>query len=101
MTKCVARRAFRDSRSPHGIFHGSLEHGLVEVMAATLAGHAVDVEARSRKHPLPRPFASSVRILPGQGPRQVDPAGVLPEIRFVVISDHLEMSGEIGLHGCR
>jgi len=42
-----------------------------------------------------------VGIFFGQGPRQLDPAGAVSEIRLVLPLDHLEMADEIVLHGDR
>jgi len=74
MTQGVARRSLRDARPPHRVLHGALKHGLVQVMPAALARLPVDVDARGRKHPLPRPLAAGVRILPGQRPRGAPPS---------------------------
>ena len=67
-------------------------------MPAALARLPVDVDTRGRKHPLPRPLAAGVRVLPGQRPRELDPAGTVPEIGLVLPPDHLDMPDEIGSH---
>src|SRR5437867_7216204 len=98
MTKGVARRSLRDARPPHRLLHSALKHGFVQVMPAALARFSVDVDARGWKHPLPRPLAAGVRILPGQRPRELYPAGAVPEIGLVLSLDHLDMPDEIGFH---
>jgi hypothetical protein len=48
---------------PHGILDGALHDGLMEVMAAALAGLSIDVEPGGGEYPLPGPLAEGVRIL--------------------------------------
>src|SRR2546425_9134725 len=98
MTKGVARRAVRVARPPHRLLHSALKHGFVQVMPAALARLPVDVDTRGRKHPLPRPLAAGVRVLSGQRPRELHPAGAVPEIGLVLPPDHLDMPDEIGSH---
>src|SRR5438477_110297 len=98
MAKGQARRSLRDARPPHRLLHSALKHGFVQVMPAALARLPVDVDARGWKHPLPRPLAAGVRVLPGQRPRELDPAGTVPEIGLVLPPDHLDMPDEIGSH---
>src|SRR3989441_13184475 len=98
VTKGGARRSLRDARPPHRLLHSALKHGFVQVMPAALARLPVDVDTRGRKHPLPRPLAAGVRVLPGQRPRELHPAGAVPEIGFVLPPDHLDMPNEIGSH---
>ena len=61
----VTCRALGDSRVAHGVLDGALHDGLVKVMATALAGRSVEVEASSRKHPLPGPLAAGVRVFSG------------------------------------
>src|SRR6266508_4581811 len=76
----LAGHAFGDARAKGGHPHRALQDGLVEMMSAALPGHAIEVDACGRKDPLPGPLAPGVRVLPAESPRQLDPAGALPEI---------------------
>ena len=62
-------------RSANRLDNGALQDGLVQVMTPALTRLAVDVKATGREDPLPQPFTAGVRILAGEGPRQLDPAG--------------------------
>jgi hypothetical protein len=83
----MTRRTLRDACPPDGFLDGALQHGLVQVMTAPLARHPVDVEAGGRKHPLPRPLATGVRVLPGERPGQLHPAGSPLQIGSVLTLD--------------
>lgn len=54
---------------------GALEHGFVQVMAATLTGLLVEVVPRCGEDPLPSEVTARVRVLPMEGSRQLHPAG--------------------------
>jgi len=83
-----------------GLGHGALYHGLVQVMTAALARGAVEVEAGGRKDPLPRPLPAGVRILAGQGPGQLDPAGTACQVGLVLPLYSLQVLGEGPLGHC-
>jgi len=95
----VAGGRLRDAGEAYGLLHGALQDGLVQVVATPLARHSVDVEAGGRKHPLPYPLAPGVRVLPGERPGQLHPAGSASQISIVLTLDQFEMPDEVGLHG--
>ena len=68
-----------------------------QVMPPSLAGSTVDVEPRGRENPLPQPLAAGARILAGQGPRKLDPAGGSCQVGLVLAPYPLEVLGEGGL----
>ena len=74
MAQRVTRCALGDAGVPHGVLEGTLEHRLVEVVAAALAGLSVDVETRGGEDPLPSPLAPGVGVLARQSPRQFHPS---------------------------
>src|SRR5437867_7736212 len=92
VTEGVAGRWLRDPRSADRVFHRSLEHGLMEMVTATLAGLGVHVKTRGRKYPLPPQFAPGVRVLAYQRARQLDPGRAAPEIGLVRFSDALDVT---------
>ena len=61
--KCMRGDGFRDADSDCGPTDGALDDGLVQMVAATLAGDGIDVRPRGREDPLPRPFPRGARIL--------------------------------------
>ena len=63
----VARGELLNARGTDGVLHGALENGFVEMVAATLAGETVHIESCGGEDPLPRPFASGMRVLPQEG----------------------------------
>ncbi len=60
----VAGRAFGNAGPASGFRHRALEHGLMQVVPAPLAGRPVQVEARGGKHSLPCPLPAPGWILP-------------------------------------
>ena len=68
--------------APHGLRHGSLDHGFVKVMPVPDARVAVGVEGRRRKHILPTPLTVRAGIFRGEceGQRRAAqaPAEILP-----------------------
>src|SRR5262245_24907984 len=82
-----------------GSANRALEDGFVEVMAAPLAGLAIDVAARGRKQPLPRPLAPRVRIFSGQSVGQFDPAGSSLEVQPMLGSDGIQVLQKLRLDG--
>src|SRR5207244_11777060 len=87
--------ALGDGPEATGLRECALHDGLVEMMAAALAGNSLDVEPSGRKHPLPGPLAAGVRILASQRPRQLDPACALPEVEVVLLLDDVQMPGQL------
>ena len=63
----VARGELGNAGGADCILHCALENGLVEMVAAPLPGDAIHIESGGRKDPLPRPFASGMRVLPEEG----------------------------------
>ena len=67
----------------HCLEHGSLQNGLVKVMATPLAGGLVDVESCRREDSLPRPFSPGVGVFAGQRPWQLDPSAAKRHVAIV------------------
>ena len=84
-------------RAADGLSHRPLQHGLVQVVPAALAGDAIHVETGRGKHPLPRPLLPRVRVLARQRPRQFHPAGAALQIALVLSLDSFKVPGQIGL----
>src|SRR3989338_2612237 len=63
-----------------------------------MTGEAIDVRARGREDPLPRPFPARVRILACQGHRQPDRPGAVLEAPPVLSAGTLEMACQVRLH---
>ena len=70
----------------------------MEVVTATLAGDAVHVDARGREDPLPSPGSARVRVLAEERAGQLDPAGAVPEVAFVLPAHPLEVPKQVCLH---
>ncbi len=70
VAKCVAAGLLGDVGAANGFSDGSLEDGLVEVVAVAQPGLAIAVRPRGREDPLPGPFTAGVRVLPREGVRQ-------------------------------
>src|SRR6185436_10732905 len=93
----VTRRLLDYASLQHGLADGSLDDRLVQMVTAALAGVAVHVEARRGEHPLPGPLATRIRILPGERPWQLDPAGAVAEVALMERAHSLEMLREVAL----
>jgi hypothetical protein len=65
----------------------ALEHRLVQVVAAPLAGLTLHVEAGGGEYPLPGPLAAGVGVLARQRARQLDPARATPQVLVVLLLD--------------
>ena len=85
------RRLARDPRTRRSPFRrteptvdSALQPRLVKVMTPPLSGLRMSVVSRRREHPLPRPVPPSVRILPFESQGHLHPAGIVPEIPFVL-----------------
>lgn len=96
MAERVAGGRFANAGPPHGVSDGTLEHGLMQVVAPPLAGHPIDVDPRRRENPLPSPLPAGVRILSHQRPRELDSAGAARQIPLMLTPHQLEMLGEAG-----
>ena len=72
----------------------ALHHGLMQMVAAALTGGPVEVVPRSGEDPLPGPLAAGVRVLAGQGPGPLDPAGAASQVGLVLALHALEMVTE-------
>jgi hypothetical protein len=94
----VAGGALRDPGAADRLLDCALHRGLVKRVAPALAGLALDVDARGREDPLPRPLATGAWVLPGQCPRQLDPGRTMLEIALVLPLHGLEVCGELGRH---
>jgi len=64
----------------NGLFHGALQHGLVEVMPATLAALAVEIGTRRGEDPLPAELAPGLRVLARERQGQLDPSGASMQV---------------------
>src|SRR4030095_5069421 len=93
----MARGGLGNPRAPDRVLDRPLEDRLVQVVAATLTGHAVHVEASRRKDPLPSPGAAGIRVLAQERPGQLDPARTMPKIAFVLPARTLEVDAQICL----
>ena len=61
----VAGGGFGDTGDADGLLDPSLEYGFVKMMATCLTRVPIDVEPGCREDPLPGPFGSGARVLPG------------------------------------
>ncbi len=95
----LTRLAMR--RSLDGAFDGALDRGLVEVMAEAPAGRLVDADARSRKHPLPRPLVRRVGVLEGQPARKAGAGKAVGTVGFEELVDVDEMSAQASFGDAR
>ena len=77
----------------------ALQHGFVQVVAAALAGLAVQIGAGGGEDPLPEPLAAGAGVLAGEGPGQLDPARAGAEVGLVLVADGLEVLGEVAAGG--
>lgn len=94
----VARGGLGDSGAADRILHCPLKDGFVEVVTAMLAGDAVHVDARGREDPLPSPGSARVRVLAEERAGQLDPAGAVPKVVFVLPAHPLEVREQVCLH---
>src|SRR2546425_13377456 len=90
MAEGVRRGPLGEARAADGLDHGALHDGLVQMMTTALTRRPVEVEPGGREDPLPRPLAASVRVLAGQGAPQLDPAGTLCQVGFVLLPPPLQ-----------
>src|SRR5205814_4739021 len=74
MPERVTARVLEDAGLAQGALDGTLDDGLVQVMAAALAGESLHIVAGRRGHPLPAELASGVRVLSRQRVGHGDPA---------------------------
>ena len=81
--------------------HRPLDHGLVQMVAASLAGDRFEVRACRRKHPLPRPLAPRVGVLPPKRMRHLHPSGSGSEVALVLQPHLLEVTLQRWLGGRR
>src|SRR5690606_11346643 len=73
VAEAVTGGALRDAGGEDRAADGALQDGLVEVMAAELAGDAIAVEAGRGEDPLPGPIAAGGGELSRQGVGELDP----------------------------
>ena len=86
-----------DTRLPDRILHNAVEHGLVQVVASALARDPITISTRGGRDPLPGPRVASMRILPEQRGRQLDPARAHGQILVVLRPDIFQPPDEGGL----
>jgi len=99
VAKHVAAHALGDARSKGGDPDGTLEDGFVKVMTSAFAGGPVEIHAGRREHPLPGPLVPGVGVLPGESPRQLDPARAGLEIDLMLVANRVQVPKKIGLDG--
>src|SRR6185369_12133516 len=87
VAQSVAGRALGKGGGGHGFFHRPLYGRLVQVMTALHARLLIDPAARSRKHPLPGPFALCIRQLASERTGEDDPPEPLAEVSVVKLPD--------------
>src|SRR2546422_7711878 len=87
----MAGRLLREPCLQNSLADRALDDGFMQMVPPTLARGRVDVQARGREHPLPRPLAPGVRILPAERPRQLDPARASGEVALVQRSRPLDV----------
>src|SRR5438067_3711484 len=73
--ECMARCGLGEAHLADCPMHRPLDHGLVQMVAAPLAGDRFEVRACRRKDPLPRPLAPRVGVLPPERVRHLHPSG--------------------------
>ena len=83
----------------HGSADGLLDHGLVQVVPASLPRFAVLVEPGGGEHPLPGPRAAGGWELSRQRAGQLDPPGAPGDVGLVLMAHALDVRCEISLHG--
>src|SRR5437667_228403 len=66
MPERVTVRVLEDAGLAQRALDGTLDDGLVQVMAAALAGESLHVVAARREHPLPPELAAGAWVLPRQ-----------------------------------
>jgi hypothetical protein len=80
MTKYMAMGALLDVGEAGGLADGSLQCGLVVVVATQLIGGDVMILPGCREDPLPRPFPTSSWALVGDAGRELDPTRSLGKV---------------------
>src|SRR6266851_4134429 len=63
----VAGGALGDALTAYRLLHRALQHGFVQVVAAALAGLAVQVRTGGGEDPLPDPLATGVGVFAAEG----------------------------------
>src|SRR5882762_7068820 len=91
MPERVTARVLNDAGLAQRALDGTLDDGLVQVMAAALAGEAVHVVSGRREHPLPAELASGVRVFPRQRVGHGDPAGAGLEVHAMLPAYRLDL----------
>src|SRR5438309_7603876 len=94
MPERVTARVLEAAGLAQGALDGTLDDGLVQVMAAALAGESLHVVAGRREHPLPAELASGVRVLPRQRVGHGDPAGAGLEVHPMLPAYRLDLRQE-------
>ena len=80
-----------DPRLADGVLDGALDGRLVDVMASLFAGLLIYPPVFGREHVLPAPVSRGIRVLAGQGIRQVHAPPSLLQIALVNRADMLQM----------
>src|SRR5882762_6333913 len=94
MPERVTARMLNDAGLAQRALDGTLDDGLVQVMAAALAGEAIHVVPGRRECPLPAELASGVRVRPRQRVGHGDPAGAGLEVPAMLAAHRLDLRQE-------
>jgi len=94
MSHGVRARRLGDPGLAHSVLHRSLDHGLVKVVTAKLAGLASPIETRRREDPLPRPLPRGTRVLYLERIGQLYAARPSLEILLVQSPSSLDVTGK-------
>src|SRR5215510_4511795 len=84
VTEGVAARRFGDPRATDRVLDRALQNGLVQVVPSALSRHAIDINSRRRKHPLPGPLPACARVFPLEGVGQFHPSGTSFQVEPVL-----------------
>src|SRR5438445_10715817 len=99
MPERVTARVLDDTGLAQRALDGTLDDGVVQVMAAPLAGEVLHVVAGRREHPLPAELAAGVGILPRQRVGHGDPAGAGLDVPAMLPAYRLDLRQQPGLGG--
>src|SRR5882762_3493725 len=91
MPERVTARMLDDAGLAQRALDGTLDDGLVQVVAAALAGEGIHIVPGGRECPLPAELASGVRVLSRQRVGHGDPAGAGLEVHAMLPAYRLDL----------
>jgi len=91
MSQRVATGWLRDSSFQHRRANGLLQHGFLQMVPSVSTRHRIQVEAGSRKNPLPAPLPGGARILALDGLRELDAASTPAQVLQMLAPNPIEM----------